>query len=113
MIVIKRGILKYLLVDLLTFILSLLYLYLLADNFAITSSISANYADGKYTGTDINFGLGLRGLPEVPVAFSGGANKTVPVVQGDVKSVVNSVKSTVNNSINPIKKLTKKLFKLW
>ena len=40
----------------------------------VGGSISTNYSDGKYTGTDVTVGLGARGLPEVPVAFSGGIN---------------------------------------
>ena len=70
-------------------------------------SVTTNYSDGKYTGTDINFGVGVRGLPDVPVAFSGGANKSVPVFQGNIKGVVGGVKSvckavknTVTKSVN-------------
>jgi RHS repeat-associated protein len=72
--------------------------------------ITTNYSDGKYTGTDINFGLGLRGLPNVPVAFSGGANKTTPVFQGSVKPVIdavktsyNAVRNTVTNGVTAVK----------
>ena len=76
----------------------------------VGGSISTNYSDGKYTGTDVTVGLGARGLPEVPVAFSGGISKTTPVFQGSVKPLVNGIKSgynavvnTVSNGVNAVK----------
>ena len=82
------------------------------------ASITTNYGDGRYTGTDINFGLGARGIPEVPIAFSGGMNKTTPVFQGSVKPIVNSfqssynaVKNVVTNGVNVVRQGVSNLFK--
>ncbi len=65
-------------------------------------SITTNYSDGKYTGTDISIGLGARGLPDIPVAFSGGASKTTPVFQGSLSGIVNGVKNAVNSAASAV-----------
>ncbi|OGF02187.1 MAG: hypothetical protein A3G07_02320, partial [Candidatus Doudnabacteria bacterium RIFCSPLOWO2_12_FULL_47_12] len=63
-------------------------------------SVTTNFAGGNYTGTDVGVGLGVRGLPPVPVTFSGGASKTVPVFQGSVSGLKNGVTNTVNKTVN-------------
>lgn len=59
-------------------------------------SVTTNFSDGGLSGADVGVGLGARGVPPVPVAFSGGIEKTVPVFQGNVKGVVNAAKSSYN-----------------
>ncbi len=76
-----------------------------------------NFSDGKYTGTDVGVGAGLRGLPPVPVTFSGGISKTVPVYQDSVSGIKNSLTSTVNQAVSTVKqglqKTTSFFKKLW
>jgi hypothetical protein len=79
-------------------------------------NVTTNFSDGKYSGTDIGIGIGARLSPVgIPVTFSGGVNKTVPVFQGSISGIVNGVKnvaSSVANSVsNGAKKIINKLTK--
>ena len=83
----------------------------------VGGGVTFNFSNGNYDGTDIGAGLGVRGLPPIPITFSGGANKTVPVAKGDVKNVVktaktsyNIVKNTVTKSANAVKQTAGKMY---
>lgn len=67
-------------------------------------SVTTNFSDGKYTGTDVGIGLGARGVPPIPVAFSGGVTKTFPAYQGNASGIANGFKNVKNNVTNTVNK---------
>ncbi len=74
------------------------------------ASVNTNFSDGKYSGTEVGTGIGLRLSPvAIPVTFSGGVSKTIPIFQGSISGIVNGVKNAASSVVNSVSNGAKKI----